>query len=137
MDVTKGIIGTYNNENHYRVYKNETLTLTSTVGTILSVEFTCTANDDVKYGPGCFTVSTGDYTYGGAVGTWTGSAKEISFTAFTNQVRATEIVVTVAGTTTGVENVENATTTYKILRDGQVLIISNDKTYSVDGLTIQ
>ena len=134
MDVTKGIIGTYNNENHYRVYKGETLTLTSTVGNIVSVEFTCTANDDVKYGPGCFTVSTGDYTYSGPVGTWTGEAKEVAFTAFYNQVRATQIVVTIAGTITGVDNLDTPTsTTYKILRNGQIVIINHGKTYGIDG----
>ena len=94
MTVSSGILGTYNNENHYRVYKNQTLTLTSTAGNIVKVEFTCTANDDVKYGPGCFTASTGDYNYSGPVGTWTGSASEVVFTATTNQVRATQVVVT-------------------------------------------
>ena len=95
ITVTSGIIGTYNNENHYRIYKNQTLTVTSTVGNIASVEFTCTANNDAKYGPGCFTWSTGDYNYSGAVGTWTGSAAEVVFTASSNQVRASQIVVTV------------------------------------------
>ena len=94
MVVSKGIIGVYNNENHYRIYKNQTLTITSTAGNIVSVEFTCTANDDAQYGPGCFTVDGGSYTYSGAVGTWTGSVSKIVFTASTNQVRATEIVVT-------------------------------------------
>ena len=55
--------------------------------------FTCTANDDAKYGPGCFTASPGDYTYSGANGTWTGDASEVVFTASTNQVRASQIVV--------------------------------------------
>ena len=137
LEVSSGILGAYNNEMHYRIYKNQTLTLSSTIGNIVSIEFVCTASGDAKYGPGCFTVSTGDYTYEGAVGTWKGRAQQITFTASSDQVRATEIVVTVAGITTGVENVENATTTYKILRDGQILIISNDKTYSVDGLKIQ
>ena len=91
MTVSKGIIGSYNT--HYRVYKSQTLTLTSTVGEITSVEFTCTANDDEKYGPGCFTWSTGDYSYSDAVGTWTGSANEVVFTASLNQVRVTQIVV--------------------------------------------
>ena len=91
MTVSKGIIGSYNT--HYRVYKSQTLTLTSTVGEITSVEFTCTTNDDEKYGPGCFTWSTGDYSYSGAVGTWTGSANEVVFTASLNQVRVTQIVV--------------------------------------------
>ena len=94
ITVTQGIVGTYNNEKHYRIYKNQTLTITSTVGNITGVEFTCTANGDTKYGPGGFTVSTGEYGHtGGAVGTWTGSASEIVFTASVNQVRASQIVV--------------------------------------------
>ena len=93
ITVSSGILGTYNNEAHYRIYKNQTLTVTSTVGNVKKVTFTCTANDDAKYGPGCFTWSTGDYSYSGANGTWTGDASEVVFTASTNQVRATQIVV--------------------------------------------
>lgn len=100
ITVTQGIVGTYNNEKHYRIYKNQTLTITSTVGNITGVEFTCTANGDTKYGPGGFTVSTGEYGHtGGAVGTWTGSASEIVFTASVNQVRASQIVVTTESAT--------------------------------------
>ena len=97
LDVTKGIIGKFGEECHYRVYKGETLTITSTVGNITSIELTCTANDDEKYGPGCFTVDGGNYTYSGPVGTWTGSASSVVFTAATNQVRASQIVVTIDG----------------------------------------
>lgn len=97
LDVTKGIIGKFGEECHYRVYKGETLTITSTVGNITSIELTCTANDDQKYGPGCFTVDGGNYTYSGPVGTWTGSASSVVFTAATNQVRASQIVVTIDG----------------------------------------
>ena len=79
ITVSSGILGTYNNENHYRIYKNQTLTVTSTVGNVKKVSFTCTANDDAKYGPGCFTWSTGDYTYSGPTGTWTGDASEVVF----------------------------------------------------------
>ena len=93
ITVSSGILGTYNNEMHYRIYKNQTLTVSSTAGNVKEVTFTCTANDDAKYGPGCFTWSTGDYTYSGANGTWTGDASEVVFTASTNQVRATQIVV--------------------------------------------
>lgn len=109
MSVSSGVIGTYNNENHYRIYKNQTLVLTSTVGNITSVSFTCTANDAEKYGPGCLTVDGGEYTYSGAVGTWTGSAAEITFSAAVNQVRATQIVVTIEGgaTPTDVVNVKD------------------------------
>ena len=94
MTVSSGRLGTYNSEVHYRIYKNHTLTLTSTAGNIVKVEFTCTGNDDAQYGPGCFTASAGDYNYSGPVGTWTGSASEVVFTATTNQVRATQVVVT-------------------------------------------
>ena len=95
ITVSSGILGSYNGENHYRIYKNQTLTATTTAGNIKSIEFTCTANGDAKYGPGCFTWSTGEYSYSGAVGTWTGEAKEVVFTASSNQVRATQIVVIV------------------------------------------
>lgn len=94
MTVSSGRLGTYNNEVHYRIYKNQTLTLTSTAGNIVKVEFTCTANDDAQYGPGCFTASAGAYNYSGPVGTWIGSASEVVFTATANQVRATQVVVT-------------------------------------------
>ena len=93
ITVSQGILGAYNGEGHYRIYKNQTLTVTSTVGNVKKVTFTCTANDDAKYGPGCFTWSTGDYTYSGPTGTWTGDAAEVVFTASSNQVRASQIVV--------------------------------------------
>ena len=93
ITVSSGILGTYNNESHYRIYKNQTLTVTSTVGNVKKVSFTCTANGDAKYGPGCFTWSTGEYTYSGPTGTWTGDAAEVVFTASLNQVRASQIVV--------------------------------------------
>ena len=136
MTVSSGIIGTYNNEAHYRIYKNQTLTVTSTVGNIVSVEFTCTANDDAKYGPGCFTWNTGDYTYSGAVGTWTGSANEVVFTASTNQVRASQIVVKVA-TSTGVEDVTVGESAVKVMQNGQVLIKRGEKVYNILGAQVK
>ena len=93
INVSSGRLGTFNNETHYRIYKGQTITITSTVGNIKSIKFTCTANDDAQYGPGCFTWSTGEYSYSGATGTWTGDASEVVFTASTNQVRASQIVV--------------------------------------------
>ena len=131
MEVSSGILGTYNNEMHYRVYKNQTLTLTSTVGKIVKVEFTCTANDAEKYGPGCFTVDGGDYTYAGPVGTWTGSADAIVFTASSNQVRATQVVVTLASTGTGVEDVVTVEVPVKVIENGQLMIIRGENFYNV------
>ena len=136
LDVTKGCIGTYNNEKHYRIYKNETLTITSTVGNIVSVEFTCTANDDAQYGPGCFTVADGDYSYSSAVGTWSGSANEVVFTASTNQVRASQIVVKVASDT-DVENVTTVVIPVKVMQNGQVLIKRGENVYNIVGVQVK
>ena len=132
LEVSQGILGTYNNEMHYRIYKNQTLTLTSTAGNIVKVEFTCTANNDEKYGPGSFTVD-GEYTYSGPVGTWTGSAASVVFTASLNQVRATQIVVTLAGDATGVEDVTTVVIPVKVMKNGQLMIIRDEKVYNVMG----
>lgn len=88
------------NGSQYRCYKSQTLTVTSTVGNITGIEFTCTASGTAKYGPANFTVTDGTYTYEEKVGTWSGSAVEVVFTAESNQVRATKIVVTIGGGTT-------------------------------------
>ena len=93
--VTKGCLGTYNNEMHYRIYKGETLTITSTAGNIKEVVFTCTGNvGDEKYGPDRFTVNGGEYVYSGANGQWKGDASTVTFTASV-QVRASQIAVVV------------------------------------------
>ena len=137
LDVTSGILGTYNNEMHYRIYKNQTLTVTSTVGNIAKIEFTCTANGDEKYGPGCFTASTGEYGHdGAAVGTWTGDAATITFTASANQVRATQIVVTLVSAT-AVEDVTVGATPVKVIENGQVLIIRGEHIYNVLGAQVK
>ncbi len=92
--VSNGILG---NGSEYRCYKSQTFTVTSTVGNITSIEMTCTASGTTKYGPGCFSDPTsGTYTYDAKIGTWTGDAAEVSLTASENQVRMTEVVVTIA-----------------------------------------
>jgi len=83
------------NATQYRVYKNQTMTITSTIGDIVKIEVECTANGDAQYGPGCFTVAPAEYTYDGKIGTWNGGATEVVFTASANQVRMTKITVTV------------------------------------------
>lgn len=91
--VTNGVTGSTSAEGAtMRIYKDATLTISS-ASNISKIEFTCTANGTTKYGPGCFAAQDG-YSYEGKVGTWTGSATSVSFTASTNQVRATQIVVT-------------------------------------------
>lgn len=137
LDVTKGIIGKYNNECHYRVYQNESLTITSTVGNIVSVEFTCTANDDAKYGPGNFAVDGGSYTYSGPVGTWTGGAASVVFTASTAQVRVSQILVTIAEGDTGVEDILVENTPVKVVEKGQLMIICGESVYNVLGVQVK
>ena len=137
MTVSSGILGTYNNEMHYRVYKNQTLTLTSTAGNIVKVEFTCTANDEEKYGPGNFAVDSGEYTYSGPVGTWTGNAASVVFTAASNQVRTSQIVVTLASGTTGVEDVTTVVIPVKVMQNGQVMIIRGENVYNVLGAQVK
>ena len=85
--------GTLSRDDNYRIYKSQTLTVSSEAGAIVSVQFTCTVEGEKQYGPGCFITEEG-YTFDGKIGTWTGNATEVVFTASTNQVRATEIVVT-------------------------------------------
>ena len=81
----------------YRFYAGSTATITSTVGNITKVEFTCTGSNTGDNGPGHFdTVSDGAYAYDANVGTWTGNVAEFTIHA-NKQVRATKIVVTIGG----------------------------------------
>lgn len=79
----------------YRFYKGNDITVSSTVGNITKIVFNCTANGTAKYGPGSFAELDG-YTYNDKIGTWTGSAESVVFTAEKNQVRATSVEVTVS-----------------------------------------
>lgn len=80
----------------YRLYMGNILTVSSTIGNITNIEFTCTANNTNKYGPGCFAAQNG-YTFKDKVGTWVGNATSVVFTSETAQVRAKTIKVTVGG----------------------------------------
>ena len=94
IDVSWGLIETYSSNAKYRIYANETLTVTSTTGNITSVKFTCSGSGSSNYSPDYFTASTGSYNTSSYTGTWTGSASKVVFTA-SKQVRATEIEVVV------------------------------------------
>jgi len=86
--------------NHYRIYKGQTLTVSVTGGTIQKIVMPCTASGTTKNGPGCFTANTGTYSYSGSTGTWEGDAASVVFTASTAQVRPTTITVTYTSTAT-------------------------------------
>ena len=96
-----GVLGRTDN---YRFYKNSTLEISSTVGNIVKVVFTCTAEGTKKYGPGCFAdPSTGSYSYEGKTGTWTGSAPSFTLTASSAQVQAKTIEVTYSTSEAGLD----------------------------------
>lgn len=97
LEVSNGLL----NGANYRIYKNATLTVSSAVGNITKIEFTCTASGTNQYGPGCFGEPEG-YVFDGDKGTWTGDAASVVFTASSAQVRATSIVVTFSGSTPSV-----------------------------------
>lgn len=102
--VTVSVTASTTTNEQIRVYKNQTITISSTVGNITKAVFTCTAEGTAKYGPGCFEDATaGSYAYDGNTGTWTGDAAEFALTAKTNQVRITNLVVTVGGTAPSVQ----------------------------------
>ncbi len=86
--------GIYNTQ--LRFYSGSTVTVSSTVGSITKVEFTCTGSGSQSNGPG--NLSGTGYTYSGTVGTWAGSADSVTLNA-TAQVRCTEIAVTYSGRT--------------------------------------
>ena len=92
IKLSNGCLG---RDDNYRIYQGQYITVTSTVGNITSIEFTCTANGTTKYGPGCFDYrgTEGTYAYEGKVGTWTGDAAEVILYASAAQVRATQILV--------------------------------------------
>ena len=79
----------------YRVYKNQTLTVCTKTGDIVSIEFQCTAEGDNRYGPGGFVANAGEYSIQGKVGNWQGRATCVTFTAANSQVRLTRVVVTI------------------------------------------
>lgn len=96
--VTVSVVASTVNADQIRVYKNKTITISSTAGNITKAVFTCTAEGTAKYGPGCFEDATaGSYAYDSYTGTWTGNAAEFTLTAKSNQVRITNLVVTIGG----------------------------------------
>lgn len=90
----------------YRFYASSTTTISSTVGNITKVVFTCTPDKKNKYASSYFSVpktnGVGTYTASsdGKTGTWTGDASSFTLSA-SAQVRATKIEVTYTPSSTG------------------------------------
>lgn len=91
--VTVSVTSSTLTSDQIRIFKNQTITISSETATITGVVFTCTASGTDKYGPGCFAAIDG-YSYEGKVGTWSGSSNSVTLKASSNQVRVTQIVVT-------------------------------------------
>lgn len=78
----------------YRFYQGASVTVSSAAGNITKIVFVSPVAGKDRYGPGNFSsVSTGSYSVDGTVGTWTGNARSVTFSAGTNQVRAFTIMV--------------------------------------------
>lgn len=91
IEISTGIVSADN----FRVYKGETLKLTSNIGLMTKVVFTCTASGEAKYGPGNFT-GNNNYTAGKEeTGTWelAAGASSLTLTASKNQVRITQMEI--------------------------------------------
>lgn len=91
IEISTGLV----NDANFRVYKGETLKLTSNIGLMTKVVFTCTANGTAKYGPGNFT-GNNNYTAGEEkTGTWelTAGASSLTLTASKQQVRITQMEI--------------------------------------------
>lgn len=81
-------------EDHIRIFKGNKIEISTNLGLINKVIFTCTASGKAKYGPGNFTGT--NYTAGEEeTGTWelAAGASSLSLTAKENQVRITQMEI--------------------------------------------
>lgn len=91
--------GTFKNSKYFQCFSGSSITIALSDPTaavvVKKVTFTCTATGSSRYGPGCFSVAEGGYTFdkSGNSGTWIGSKKSITFSATGGQVRMTKISV--------------------------------------------
>ena len=95
--VTLSTVGSpLGNSDNYRIYKNKSLTISTSQGTISRILFTSTAAKGKTYGPDLITPDVGAYSTsdGSKEGIWGGEAESITFTA-SAQARFTSIVVIV------------------------------------------
>ena len=91
--------GCFGVDANYRIGKGGLITITSEIGNITKVVFTCTVAGTSQYGPGNFVVAddgTGEYTYEGKIGTWEGDNEVVKLVAAGAQVRFTKMEVTIA-----------------------------------------
>lgn len=106
LSISNGIA---NNGYAYRIYKGETLTLTSANAEITKIEMECDTYSDGKYLADGFELAAGQTISADKVNaTWEGTAKSVVFTATNHQVRAKNVTVTLKGDVTGINDVVTA-----------------------------
>ena len=95
--VSNGMIAQYKDVMAYRVYKAQTMTVTSTIGNITGIEIYSQVRNDTAWGAGGFVANVGTYEapVGQYVGYWSGNHPQVVFTAQYYQVRVTKIRVIV------------------------------------------
>ncbi len=134
LNVSNGLC----NEDEIRVYANETLTL-SAKSNIVKIEITTTNSNNPASN---LSITTG-YTTNGAQGTWTGSAKEVKFTA-SKQAQILNIAVTLEADEDGSQNIDepetvgtfyvykknNAKVGYQIAKVDSI-VLTDDSRYAV------
>lgn len=93
LSCSNGIGG---NGQNYRIYKGQTLTVSSTakITNIVITSTVSTTADKPQYSAAGFTVTDGTYSTSDKTGTWKGEATSVVLSATNYQVRATKIVVT-------------------------------------------
>ena len=122
----------------------------SATSAMTKIVMNCNATGTNKGGPGNFSAS--GYSYDGAVGTWEGEATSITFSA-NKQVQINSMVVTIGSGsssttyysssvscgTTGIEDeiVPRQSSNRKFLKDGQLLIIRDGRTYTLMGNLVE
>ena len=88
---SNGVMG---NGANYRVYTNGTLTISSTVGNIINISITCTADGNSSYGPGGLSGTDYSFQSKSNIGLWQGSPATSVTLSATAQVRITKVTVT-------------------------------------------
>ena len=141
--------GIFGNGKEYRVYKNQTFTVSSKTAKIQKVVMTCIGEGTSDFGPGLFSLpegGVGTYETEGMTGTWEGDAAELSLVAKEGQVRMTKVevylgessgkiqaTVTIGSTSLNVGETTTVTTDGPALK----LATSNASIASVTGTTVK
>ena len=96
--VVMAVTGSTVTAEHFRIFKNKTLTISCSSAKITKIVITCIGSGIDQYGPGNF-AEMDEFSYEEKIGTWQGESNEVVLTASGGQVRATEVVVTIGEVT--------------------------------------